>query len=43
GVELSRKRARRARNLQASWNGSRLVLLPGAGGGPAPDDAPDDA
>ena len=31
GVELSRKRARRARNLQATWKGGALVLS-GAGG-----------
>ncbi|RKH07603.1 SAM-dependent methyltransferase [Corallococcus praedator] len=41
GVELSRKRARRARNLQATWNGSKLVLS-GTGGGEDRPDAPDE-
>lgn len=39
GVELSRKRARRARNLQAEWTGGRLVLTGAGGDG---EDAPPD-
>ncbi|NOK38372.1 SAM-dependent methyltransferase [Corallococcus exercitus] len=41
GVELSRKRARRARNLQATWTGGKLELSSMAGDGeePSPDGA----
>ncbi|RKG71583.1 SAM-dependent methyltransferase [Corallococcus exercitus] len=41
GVELSRKRARRARNLQATWTGSKLELSSMAGDAeePSPGEA----
>jgi len=37
GVELSRKRARKARNLRAEWREGKLVLLPTDTGAPTPE------